>query len=382
MKVDAVDLFYLSAPSAGENGAPGQDTLLVRVRAGSYEGWGEGTASPLTAIAGSLAANPIVGEPLDTLDDIARIGSIVRSGSIDPGQANHLLSGIDTALWDLMGKRFEQPVYRLLGYPKAYPKMPYVSVRFGNTGVETIATAKQARQDGFRAVKFGRGPFGKSGPKEDQEQLVAAREGLGKDGILLVDAGAVWGEDVPRAIKALRSLRLTDVLWLEDPLTFGSLSAYAAVAEQAGHLRLASGAQCPTVQMAQSLMDYGRIGYAQIDVGRIGGISSAKRVIDLAIERKVTAVNHPANSHLAFSASLQCYAGLPEHRLCGYPVGTSPVVRDLTVEPLRPEGEEGLIYPPDAPGHGMAPNLTTMRAHLVNLEIVREGRTLYRTPEL
>jgi L-alanine-DL-glutamate epimerase-like enolase superfamily enzyme len=255
-------------------------------------------------------------------------------------------------------------------------------VLFGDTGVETLAKAKRAREDGFRAVKFGWGPFGKGGPKEDQEQLVAAHEGLGPEGILLVDAGTVWGDDVQRAAKALKALRLTDALWLEEPFVTGALSAYAALAAQSGRVKLAAGEGCHNVHMAQHMLDYADLGYIQIDAGRIGGISAAKQVADMAVEREVTYVNHTFTSHLALSASLQPYAGLADHILCEYPTESSALAQELTIEHLRAEGEEGRIYLPDAPGHGMAPNLAALRKYVVDVEIRVRGKILYETPDL
>jgi len=392
MQIESVDFFYLAMPDIRDIADGSQDAVLVRVRAGPYEGWGECEASPLTTIASLIcpmshsACKPVrdsvLGQKIDDPADIARIGRAVRANSLDLLQADHTLSGIDIALWDLLGKRLEQPIYRLLGYPRAYPKRPYASVLFGADGAETLAKAKQARQDGFRAVKFGWGPFGHAGPKEDQEQLVAAREGLGKDGILLVDAGTVWIDDVDRAAKALRALRLVEALWLEEPFVSGALDAYAKLAEQSGRVKLAGGEGCHTVHMARNLMEFGRVGFIQIDAGRIGGISAAKQVADLAEDQGVTYVNHTFTSHLALSASLQPYAGLARHELCEYPVELSPLARDLTREHLRAEGEEGRIYVPDAPGHGMAPDLETVRRYLVDVEIDVGGRLLYRTPDL
>jgi len=390
MQIDAVDFFYLAMPEIRAVADGSQDAVLVRVRAGQYEGWGECEASPLTTIASWVcplshgACRPVrdsvLGHRLDEPSDIGRIGALVRAHSMDLLQADHTLSGIDIALWDLMGKRFGQPIHRLLGYAKAYPKLPYASVLFGETGVETLAKGKRAREDGYRAVKFGWGPFGRIGPKEDQEQLVAAREGIGKDGILLVDAGTVWIDDVPRAAKTLKAVRLVDALWLEEPFATGALSAYAALAQQGGRVKLAGGEGCHTVDMARQMLDYAGVGYIQIDAGRIGGISAAKRVADLAVERGVTYVNHTFTSHLALSASLQPYAGLADHILCEYPVEQSALARELTREPLRAEGEEGRIYLPDAPGHGMAPDLEAVRKYVVDVEIKVQGRVLYRTP--
>ncbi len=114
-------------PEVLDIGDGSQDALLVRIRAGGLEGWGECEASPLTSIASYVcpmshsACKPlkysVEGKTINTVDDIYRIHAAVKEHSLDLLQADHTLSGIDIALWDLLGKKFEQPVYKLLGYP-------------------------------------------------------------------------------------------------------------------------------------------------------------------------------------------------------------------------------------------------------------------------
>jgi L-alanine-DL-glutamate epimerase-like enolase superfamily enzyme len=216
MKIEAIDFFYLSMPEVLDIGDGSQDALLVRVVAGEHVGWGECETAPLVSIASLVcpmshsACKPvsasILGQTLERPEDIARIGRLVHENSTDLLQADHTLSGVDIALWDLLGKRYQEPVYRLLGYERAYPKTPYASMLFGDTPQETLNKARLARSQGYQAVKFGWGPFGRGTVQEDVEQIVAAREGLGKDAILCIDAGTVWGEDVEAARQRLRVL--------------------------------------------------------------------------------------------------------------------------------------------------------------------------------
>ena len=111
-------------------------------------------------------------------------------------QAAHTFSGIEAALWDLLGRAKGSRPGGCSAIDKAYAKTPYASQLFGETPDETLAKGRAAVQQGFRAVKFGWGPFGHGDLKSDQDQLIAAREGIGSDAILLVDAGQVFGEDV------------------------------------------------------------------------------------------------------------------------------------------------------------------------------------------
>jgi L-alanine-DL-glutamate epimerase-like enolase superfamily enzyme len=388
--IDAIDFFYLSMPVIEDIGDGSQDALLVRIEAGGEVGWGECEASPLPTIASLIcpmshsACKPVsasvLGQPFDSPEDIARIHQLVRQNSADLLQADHALSGIDVALWDLLGKLRDEPTYRLLGYSRAYPKVPYASFLFGDTPAETCEKARRARELGFRAVKFGWGPFGRTSAAEDADQLVAAREGLGPEGILCVDAGTVWGTNLEAAYARLNALRDCRVTWLEEPFHTGALQAYRQLARKCPpSLKLAGGEGAHNEFMASHMIDYADVGFIQIDTGRVGGITSARRIVEHALARGVIYVNHTFTSHLALSASLQPYAGIQEHFLCEYPAELKPLAWELTREHLIPD-ENGEIHLPDRPGLGFTPDPETMLRYRVEVEIMVNGEILYHTP--
>ncbi|MER3436443.1 MAG: mandelate racemase [Chloroflexota bacterium] len=390
-RIESVDFYYLSMPEVLDIGDGSQDLLLVRVQAGTDVGWGECEASPLTSIASLVcpmshsACKPVqasvLGQPIETPEDIRRIGDLVRANSLDLLQADHTLSGIDIALWDLLGKRLGEPVYRLLGYKQAHPKMPYASVLFGDTPQETFKKAKRAKELGYQAAKFGWGPYGLGSVEDDREQVAAAREGLGPDGILLVDAGTVWKDDVARARPRLAALKEFNVTWLEEPFVSGALEAYRTLAQESAPVKLAGGEGSHNVYMARHLIDYAGIGYVQIDAGRIGGITPAYDVAQYASQRGVTYVNHTFTSHLALAASLHPYAGLASHIICEYPVEPKALAVEITRDHLA-RNANGTISLPDRPGLGVEPDLEAATRYVVEVEIQVAGKTLYRTPEL
>jgi L-alanine-DL-glutamate epimerase-like enolase superfamily enzyme len=391
MRIEAVDFFYLSMPVVHDIGDGSQDACLVRVRAGGVTGWGECEAAPLPSIAAFVcpmshsACKPVqasvLGQPIDDVADIRRVGDRVREQSLDLLQADHTLSGIDMALWDLLGKRLSEPAYRLLGYTAAYPKVPYSSMLFGGTPGETYEKACRARAQGFRAAKFGWGPIGAGSVAADVEQFRAAREGLGEDGTLLVDVGTVWREDVEAASQRVQALQDVRATWLEEPFVSGALESYKQLSLRTGPVKLAGGEGCHNFHMARQMIDWAGIGYVQIDAGRIGGISVAKRVADYAHARGVTYVNHTFSSHLQLSASLQPFAGLEDDVIAEYPVESTCLATDLTTQHIERD-EEGFIRIPDAPGFGMAVNVARLENYLVDAEIRFRGQVLYRTPDL
>jgi L-alanine-DL-glutamate epimerase-like enolase superfamily enzyme len=365
MKIDAVDFYYLSMPEVLDVGDGSQDALLVRVQAGEYVGWGECEAAPLVSIASFVcpmshsACKPVrdsvLGQRIDGPEDIRRIGDLVRAQSLDLLQADHTLSGIDIALWDLLGRQRGEPVYRLLGDERPTPKLPYASQLFGDTPQETLEKARSTRAQGYRAAKFGWGPYGRGTPEDDA--------------------------DVTAAEKRLAALQACRVVWLEEPFVSGALGAYSRLAGLAGSVQLAAGEGCHTYHMAEQLLDYAGLGYIQIDAGRIGGISEARKVAEAAQARGVTYVNHTFTSHLALSASLQPFAASAPDAICEYPVEPRQLALDITNDHLLPDAD-GRIHLPDGPGLGVTPNPAGFAPYLVDVEIRVAGKTLYRTPAL
>lgn len=391
MKIEAVEFFYLSMPVVTTEADGSQDALLVRVRLGGHEGFGECEAAPLPSIAAYVcplshgACQPVsasvLGQEVNSPADIARIADLVAYQSMDVLQAAHTWSGIEMALWDALGRARGQPVWSLLGYAASHPKTPYFSVLFGDDPAQTLQRARQARASGFRAAKFGWGPIGRGSVQEDREHLVAAREGLGADGILLVDVGQIFAEDVERAAERLPALEAAGAVWLEEPFRASAYEAYKALSLRCKTVRLAGGEGAHNADMARHLIDYGGVGFVQIDCGRIGGIGPAKAVADHAQARGVTYVNHTFTSHLALSASLQPYAGLADHRICEYPGAPKALALAITAHHLRPDAA-GEVRAPDAPGLGMQVDLLGLKPYLVDTEIRVRGQLLYRTPAI
>ena len=209
----------------------------------------------------------------------------------------------------------------------------------------------------------------------------AARAGLGPDVALLVDAGTIWGEDVEAAARRLPVLQECGALWLEEPFVSGALQAYQELGRRMrGPLRTAGGEGAHEPFMARNLIDFGGLGYIQIDAGRIG-LTSAYEVARYAEARGVTYVNHTFTTPLALCASLQPFAGLERASLCEYPVEASSLARELTFETLVAD-QNGQVHPPGRPGLGMTPNPATIREYLRPVEIRVGGQVCYTTPEI
>ena len=391
MKIEGLDFFYLAMPEVTLEGDGSQDVLLVRVSAEGHEGWGECEASPLVSIAAAFCprshgacrpvADGIIGSSLNDVKDISEINRRTRAQSLDLLQAEHTLSGIDIALWDLLARKEGVPVWDLMGAGTNLAKLPYASVLFGETPDQTFDKAKGIRERGFRAAKFGWAGFGTGDLSFDRDQLEAARTGLGEEAELMVDVGTVWENDLQEARRRCRLIREFRVTWLEEPFLSGALEEYSLLAQDFPTLPMAGGEGCHNFFMARQLIDYGAVSYIQIDTGRVGGITTAREIANYALQKDVRFVNHTFTSDLALSASLQPYVDLEESRLVEYPVELKSVCAELTLEKMKPDSQ-GFLRAPEGKGLGVSLNPEAIRRYLKQLRIEFEGQVIYETPPL
>lgn len=391
MRIDSIDFFYAAMPEITLEADGSQDALLVRVVSDSgHFGWGECEASPLVSIAAFVTPRShgvcqpvsasVLGRTLDSPRDIRAITMDVERNSMDLLQAPHTFSGIEMALWDLLGRARDTPVWRLLGYDRVHAKTPYASLLFGATPHETLQRGRDAVARGFQAVKFGWEAFGHGEVGADADHLHAAREGIGSDAHLLVDAGQVWREDVEAAASRIAPLTAVRATWLEEPFFADAYAAHSALAARSS-VGLAGGEGAHNVRMAQNLLEYGDVSFVQIDTGRIGGIGPAKVVADMAVDRGVTYVNHTFTSHLALSASLQPFAGLADHSICEYPAHPKRLANEISSTPILQDAD-GRIHVPDRPGLGIEVATESLRPYLRDVRISVDGISVFESTDI
>jgi len=384
MRIENIELFYLSMPEILDEVDGSQDSLIVKVEGGGFTGWGECETSPLTSIANFVcpkshgAANPvrdsIIDQELNNLEDIKKIIRKVKSRSLMIAQTPHTFSGIEVAILDLLAKKNQCPIYELLGYKKSIPKLAYASVLFGNTPEETLQIAKKMNQNNFKAVKFGWQNFGLN-LNSDKEHLVAAREGLEKDSMLMIDVGAIWGNNINEALKWDDILSRAKVTWLEEPFYSDAFFEYSELARQSS-ISLAGGESCHSVESAKNLIRYGGVKYIQIDAGIAGGIMAGKEICEFAEKMDVQYVNHTFTSHLQLSASLQAYTGSVKSTLAEYPMQLKPLAWDITKNHILKD-DSGYIITPLEIGHGMKINEKALDQYKMNVEILINSKKIF-----
>ncbi len=397
MKISAVDPFYLRMPDITDAADGTQDTLLVRIRTDTgLEGWGECDASPLVSIAAYCCPmshgniinirTSLIGKTLNTPDDVKKLHANALRNGLDIQHIQHAYSGADIALWDIMGQQLGEPVYRLLAVMSAtstvvHPKLPYASVLFGETPEATYQLALGLREQGYRAAKFGWGPLGKLGEENDIALVRAAREGMGEEAQIMVDAGVVWNSDYETAYRRAKAFAQFALTWLEEPLAPEAIAAYNSLSRLAPPVPIAAGEGANTYRMAEELIIHGGIKFVQIDAGRIGGVTAAFQVRQLAEKQRVHYVNHTFKSHLSLAASLHVFATNPHFNLLEYPAAGSPLSQRLTAAPLSIDSD-GMVRVTDAPGLGMRVNTETIRQYLAPVQIYVGTETVFEQPRL
>ena len=384
MKITAVDPFYFRMPDITTAADGTQDTLLVRIQTDTgLEGWGECDASPLVSLAvyccpmshGNIIniRTSLVGETIDGPDDVLRLSEKTLRNGLDIQQIQHAYSGAEIALWDVIGQHLNKPIYRLLAEisgtsSTAHPKLPYASVLFGDTPEATHHIATSLREQGYRAAKFGWGPMGKFDEANDIALVRAAREGMGTEAQIMIDAGVVWGSDHETAYQRAEAFSQFSPTWLEEPLAPDAIDAYGALTRRSPTVRIAAGEGSNTYRMAEDIIVHGGVQFVQIDAGRIGGIMPSFQVRRLAEQHGIQYVNHTFKSHLSLAAALHVFATNPDFNLLEYPAAGSELSQRLVAEPFEVESD-GRVRIKELPGLGVHVDTEAIRPYLAPVRI-------------
>lgn len=270
-----------------------------------------------------------------------------RGGSIE-----HTISGIDIALWDILGKATGQPVGRLLGGRYRERVLPYASLLMTDPPLLHDRLIR-IKEQGFRAFKIGWGPFGRVDQRTDEEIVRAARDAVGEDDDLMVDAGGsdgFWANDCKWALRTASMLADHGVVWFEEPLAPDALDAYVMLRERAT-VAIAGGEVLTRRQAFRQWIAAGALDIVQPDVTKAGGLGEARRIGWMAEDHDIRLIPHGWNTAVGLAADLQLASALPRTKYVEYITG-SPYVDELVADKWR-LGDDGLLAIPSAPGLGI-----------------------------
>lgn len=269
------------------------------------------------------------------------------------GTLTHTISGIDIAMWDILGKATGQPVGRLLGGVYRTKVRPYCSLLMEEPGKMREVVAPFVEQ-GFRAFKIGWGPFGRRGnPKLDEAIVRAARETVGEGAQLFIDAGAsdaYWPNGLRWAINTAHMLKDYDAGWFEEALKPDAIDDFCELRRQSP-VPIAGGEVLTRRQSFLPFLQRGAFDIVQPDATKVGGLSEQRRIAWMAAEFGIRYVGHGWNTAIGVAADLQLAAAMPHTDVVEF-IGGSAYVDGLLTEPLALDGDGNLEIPMQ-PGIGV-----------------------------
>ena len=269
------------------------------------------------------------------------------------GTLTHTISGIDIALWDILGKALNQPVGRLLGGTYRSRIRPYCSLLMEEPAIMGDVLAPFVEQV-FSAFKIGWGPFGRRGDaRMDAAIVAAARKAVGPDAALMVDAGAsdaYWPNGLKWALNTARMLADYNVTWFEEALLPDALDDFCELRRQSP-VPIAGGEVLTRRQAFTPFLTRGAFDIVQPDATKVGGITEQKRIAEMAEAFGVAYVGHGWNTALGVAADLQLAAALPQVAYVEF-IGGSPYVDGMLTEPFRLDAE-GYLQIPTGAGLGV-----------------------------
>ncbi len=271
------------------------------------------------------------------------------------GAVTHAISGVDIALWDMLGKATGQPVGRLLGGRYRERVRPYASLLMEEPG-RLADHLLDLREQGFRAFKIGWGPFGRKDGATDEAIVRAARETIGEQATLMVDAGgsdAFWRGDYKWALRTAHMLAAYDVAWFEEPLKPDALEDYVAL-RRAAPVPIAGGEVLTRRQAYSPFLRAGAFDVVQPDVTKVGGISEERRIGWMAQEHGVRFIPHGWNTAVGLAADLQLASAFADTDLVEYKTG-SAYIDELALEEWELD-DDGMLAIPHKPGLGLELN--------------------------
>jgi L-alanine-DL-glutamate epimerase-like enolase superfamily enzyme len=268
------------------------------------------------------------------------------------GAITHTISGIDIALWDILGKTTGQPVGRLLGGRYRERVKPYASLLMVDPGplAENLLALKA---QGFRAFKIGWGPFGRRDAATDEAIVRAARKAIGDSNLLMVDAGgsdAYWSQGYKWALRTAQMLASYNVAWFEEPLAPDALEDFVQL-RRAAPLPITGGETLTRRQSFRPWLEAGAFDIVQPDVTKVGGISEERKIAQMAQDHGIKFVPHGWNTAIGVAADLHLASAFTGTDLIEYKTGSAYV--DEIITGGWKLDADGMLAIPDKPGLGI-----------------------------
>lgn len=381
MKITDVEGIILKSPEEYLNPTGSEEAsgvaycFLIKVTTDEgITGWSDVETAPHVAM--SVIGSPRTGsELMEGLRSIVigedpfeteRLWDKIYRGTIYYGRrgvAMQVLSGFDIACHDIIGKATGKPLYKILGGGYRSQVRAYASTLFRPNPGDMRKACEFYLTKGFTAIKFGWGAFGRD-KKNDIALIKAARETIGDDVDLLIDAGWKHNRSAYDAVELLKRVEEYNIYWLEDFLHPECYEGYRKVKETGVMTRIAAGEQEATAWGFRQLIGTG-IDVVQPDISRCGGFTQLRKIIWEAEYNGIDVCPHAWLTDLLTSASIHANALLQRSLFLEYNVSSSPMLRDVISNPIEMDSH-GMMDVPQLPGLGIEINEKAIERYRVN----------------
>jgi D-galactarolactone cycloisomerase len=314
-------------------------------------GWGScsGNGELIEVIISKILKPLILGMDPTEIDDVWD-KAYIRGGHKEFGTRGIgvvALSGIDIALWDILGKLRDRPLYELLG-GKCRDKVPvYATALYPEEPSMVAKRARRFADQGFHGVKIKVG----FDLDQDIEMVRAVREELGRDFTVMTDANQ--GYTLDAAVEAADAFADHEVFWLEEPLFAEDIAGHALLREKT-RVPIAVGENLHMCSAFENFLLRGAVDFLQPDVARAGGITEIRKIASLAAGQKVPISFHTWGDAVALAASVHLSLAMAECTVMELDYTYNPLREELLVEPFQVKN--GFLIAPDRPGLGVELN--------------------------
>ena len=270
------------------------------------------------------------------------------------------ISGIDIALWDILGKSLDTPVWRLLGGRTATRMPAYASGGWADASTIGEQLNSYIDRGGFRAVKMRVGIMDGT-VANSVERVKAARKGIGPDIGLMCDAHGTYS--TATAKQFCRQVEDCDLMWFEEPVTADDKHGCAEVRASTS-IPIAAGESEFNRFDFRELAELHAVDVFQPDLAICGGITEAMRIAAIASAFNLRLAPHLWTGAPAFAAGMHVAAASPAGFILEYSLGANPLLHDLVVEPFPVK--DGYIDIPERPGLGLTVDEDFVKQHTID----------------
>jgi L-alanine-DL-glutamate epimerase-like enolase superfamily enzyme len=373
MKITNVTAIILKLPSISRAADGTQDDLIIKVETDeNITGYGEVDTSPYVgkAVVDAYMSHGtcyglrevVVGnDPFDH----EQIWNEMWTKTYYYGRFGpvmHVMSGIDMALWDIMGKAAGKPVHKLLGGSYNNRVRPYASALMPDRPEELSKLVEKQVSLGYTAVKLGWGPLGYD-VKYDVELVRTARKAAGDKTEIMIDIGKRYR--LKQAMYMAKALEDLNVYWLEEPLPAEDLEGYRRLAEHSP-VQIATGEEESGHLAFARLINETHVDIIQPDISRCGGLTEAKKIASLAADANILCVPHAFKTGILVAASIHLIASIPHAPFLEFSVTESAIRKELLARPFVQK--DGFIDVPSEPGLGIELNPEVVNKYGIELK--------------